>query len=278
MLAPLVSGPGLPTFSELVWGVLAGLSGLAGLGLLYTGLGMGKVAIVSPVSALISATIPSIYGALSGEKPGPTALAGAILCVPAILLLAWDRDDDPTDKRTKLALSELLSLSIGIAAGLFLGAFYVFIANCGESAGLWPLAGARATALATLGLFFVIRKLVMRRSERKNVGRGKTETGFRQKSSLSGSVGDAIPVRESRERSLATAAALGGGFLDISANLAFLYASRTGLLMLVSVVTSLYPAPTIMLARVYFKEKLPPHRIAGLALALAGIILVGIQP
>jgi drug/metabolite transporter (DMT)-like permease len=75
---------------------------------------------------------------------------------------------------------------------------------------------------------------------------------------------------------VATAAALCGGLLDISANLAFMYATRSGLLMIVSIVTSLYPAPTVLLAGIFLGEKLPPRRVAGLILALTGIVLVGI--
>ncbi len=270
-LAPVL-GPGLPALADLGWGALAGLAGLSGLAFLYTGLAKGRVAIVSPLSALVSALIPALYGALTGERPGIFALVGAALCIPAILLLAWESEgadrpvrrsaDDSTDQAPRdtktgpASARTRLSLALGTTAGAFLGCFYIFISKCAKDSGLWPLAGARMASLFVLAWIFALRR---------PAGPGK-----RPKPD------DGIP-KTGPGRRAARVAALAGGFLDISANFAFLYASRTGLLMIVSVVTSLYPAPTVILARVFLKEKLPPRRMAGLALALAGIVLVGLK-
>ena len=43
------------------------------------------------------------------------------------------------------------------------------------------------------------------------------------------------------------------------------------------IVASLYPAPTVLLARVFFREHIPPVRALGLALAVAGIALIGLR-
>jgi drug/metabolite transporter (DMT)-like permease len=67
---------------------------------------------------------------------------------------------------------------------------------------------------------------------------------------------------------------LAAGILDMGANIAFLMASRMGLLMLASAITSLYPAPTVLLARMFMGQKLGPGRLAGLALAVAGTALI----
>ena len=71
-------------------------------------------------------------------------------------------------------------------------------------------------------------------------------------------------------------ATIGAGALDMVANVFFLLASRSGMLITASVVTALYPAPTVILQRIVFKEKLGVLRIVGLALALAGIALIGL--
>ena len=69
---------------------------------------------------------------------------------------------------------------------------------------------------------------------------------------------------------------VGAGIIDMIANLFFLLASRAGLLVVATIVTSLYPAPTVILARLFFHERLSPSRVAGLLLAVAGVALIGI--
>ena len=51
----------------------------------------------------------------------------------------------------------------------------------------------------------------------------------------------------------------------------FLLASRVGLLTLVGVIGALYPASTLVLARTVLKERMAPHQLAGLALAVVAV-------
>ncbi|HUK43972.1 MAG TPA: EamA family transporter [Gaiellaceae bacterium] len=70
-------------------------------------------------------------------------------------------------------------------------------------------------------------------------------------------------------RWLAPVAAI--GLLDITANVLFALASRHGLLALVSVLGSLYPVMTILLAYSILGERLSRPQLAGVAAALAGV-------
>jgi uncharacterized membrane protein len=54
----------------------------------------------------------------------------------------------------------------------------------------------------------------------------------------------------------------------------FLLANREGLLALVAVITSLYPASTIALAQIFLGERLARHQVAGLGLATLAVILI----
>jgi drug/metabolite transporter (DMT)-like permease len=63
----------------------------------------------------------------------------------------------------------------------------------------------------------------------------------------------------------------------MGANILFLLASRSGLLSLVAMISSLFPAPTVILARIFMKESIPPARAAGLGLALGGIALISLH-
>jgi drug/metabolite transporter (DMT)-like permease len=49
------------------------------------------------------------------------------------------------------------------------------------------------------------------------------------------------------------------------------------MLSLVAIVTSLFPAPTVLLARIFQHQRIPPARLAGLALALTGIGLISVR-
>ncbi len=226
---------GKPSLADFLWGALAGLTGVGGLALLYRGIAIGVVAIVAPLSALSAAMIPVIFGSILGEKPSTPAIIGGLLCVPAILLLSIE----PKSNHTKGQIR--VSLLLGVFAGCLLGGFYIFISRSNPASGLWPLLGARGTAVLAVSVFAL--------SSRKKI----------------------IPVRGTRLPAIA------GGLCDMAANIAFLLASRIGLLMVVSVLTSLYPAPTVILARVIFKQRLGLARISGLALALVGVALIAVR-
>ena len=64
------------------------------------------------------------------------------------------------------------------------------------------------------------------------------------------------------------------GALDMGANIAFLLATRAGMLSISAAVAALYPAPTVILAWVILREKVTAARLVGLALALAGVALI----
>jgi len=233
LIFALVDGAPFPGMADVAWAALAGLLGLLGILMLYRGLSRGIVAIVSPVSALISALLPALTGLALGERPSAFALAGALLCFPALLLLSWERSGAGDRAR------RLDSLFHGLVAGLGFGAFFVALSRTGHGTGIWPAFIAKSASLVVLlALIAVSRR------------------------SLSLARGTRMP-------------AIAAGLSDMGANILFLLASRIGLLSIVSVVSSLFPAPTVVLARVFLKQKIPPARVAGLGLAIAGVALIG---
>ena len=62
------------------------------------------------------------------------------------------------------------------------------------------------------------------------------------------------------------------GVLDVTANVLFLLASRLGLLTLVGVIGAMYPASTLVLARTVLKERMAPHQLVGLGLAVVAVV------
>lgn len=239
------------SLADLPLGCLAGLSAAIGLAALYRGLAEGIVSVVAPVSALFAALVPAMLGAIRGETPPPNALIGAGLCLPAVVILSWG------DGGAAGRIRARASLMLGVAAGSLLGAFYAAISRMRPEAGLWPLFAARALSLSAVALWLGFRH----RLAQKRPG----EEGAR------------VHARGQVGLMPGLAIALAAGILDACGNAAFLAASRTGPLMIVSVVTSLFPALTVLLARVFFGQRIGPRRAAGLALALAGVVLIGLR-
>ena len=81
------------------------------------------------------------------------------------------------------------------------------------------------------------------------------------------------PLRLSRGALLPVAAV---GLCDVAANALFALASGHGLLALVSVLGSLYPVITVVLAHIVLGERLTPLQLAGVAVALAGVAALSI--
>jgi len=71
-------------------------------------------------------------------------------------------------------------------------------------------------------------------------------------------------------------ASAAAGALDSLANLAFLLAVRDGDLAIIAVITALYPAGTVLLARVVLNERIGTTQLAGLALAAVAVSLLAI--
>lgn len=71
-------------------------------------------------------------------------------------------------------------------------------------------------------------------------------------------------------------ALFGVGILDISADVFFAFATTIGLLSVVSILSSLYPVATVVLARLVLNERMARLQQAGIGLALSGVVLISI--
>jgi uncharacterized membrane protein len=230
VLLPIL-GPDRYRLIDFGWGAAAGVVGGAGLIFFYRGLSTGRMSVVAPLSAVMTALVPLTFGLLIGERPSTLATVGVVAAIPAIALITRETIDEEGESRSTGALD-------GFIAGIGFGAFFILISRTDPGSGLWPLVGARAASIPFVLLL---------------------AAGFRQ------------PVRPLRELDAIVAWA---GVLDIAANGLYLFAVRAGLVSLASVVTSLYPASTIILARIVLKEHMTATRVLGIVLALAGIALI----
>jgi drug/metabolite transporter (DMT)-like permease len=132
----------------------------------------------------------------------------------------------------------LQPLLLAIGAGVAFGLFFVAVDRAGSHAGIWPLVGARVASV-----------------------------------SLFAALGAARVTAASPPRT-AMGAALGCGLLDAAANVMYVLALSHGLLSVVSVLTALYPAGTVLLARYVLGERLTGLQRTGLVVAGLAAVLI----
>jgi drug/metabolite transporter (DMT)-like permease len=70
------------------------------------------------------------------------------------------------------------------------------------------------------------------------------------------------------------AIAVAAGILDVTGSVAFIRASQIGRLDLAVVLSSLYPAVTVVLARIFLHEHFSRGRTIGMVAALAAVPMI----
>jgi drug/metabolite transporter (DMT)-like permease len=227
--------PAHPTARDLAWGAAAGLAGSLGVGLLYYALSIAPMSVVAPITGVCALSVPVVAGLAFGERPGAAALAGVPLAALAVVLVS--RGADPAHAPPS-ARGSGLGVPIAVAAGVVVGLFLVGIAQVSPRAGLWPLVAARASSVAAGGVIGAAGL------HRLRLDRGT------------------VPV------------VVAAGAVDMVANILYLLAVQRGMLSLVGTLSSLYPGATVLLAALVLHERLRPVQLAGLACALAAVVLV----
>jgi drug/metabolite transporter (DMT)-like permease len=216
-------------------GALAGGIGVVGILLLYQGLATGAMGVVAPVTAVGAAVVPLVVGLATGEQPAALALLGALVALGAVALVAGGHEAVPGVVDERRSRSPLL---LAVGAGTAFGLVFVLLGATDEASGFWPLLGGRTVSVTLVGLWLV-----------------RSRTPF-------------VPLPGTR------LVVVGAGLLDVTANGLYLLAVREGLLSVVAVLSSLYPAATVVLARAVLGERLRPAQLAGLGLGLAGVTMI----
>ncbi len=140
----------LPPPADLMWGALAGLLGMIGLGFLLRGFAIGRMGIVAPVSAALATAIPVLFAAVTAGLPSELQMLGFGLALVSIWLLSRP---EPLSGRPA-------GLGMALLAGLGFGGFFTALAQVGDGAVLWPLAAGR---LACCVLLIIIAVFTRRR-------------------------------------------------------------------------------------------------------------------
>ena len=228
-----------PARADLLWGAAAGLTGGIGVALLYHALAIGTMAVVAPTTAVCAVAIPVLVSVLLGERPVPLAVAGIALGLVSIVLVSRQQGAaQPQPREPASPRSRPSGVGAALASGIAIGLFLLSFAQAGPNAGLWPLLVARTVSVT----LFAVMTIAGGRSIR-------------------------MPPR-------VTTLVIVGGVMDMLANALYLVATRQGPLSIVVTLSSLYPASTVLLARMVLGERLHPWQITGVGCALAAVVLI----
>jgi drug/metabolite transporter (DMT)-like permease len=194
--------------------------------------------VAAPLSAVGTAGFSVLAGLLWGERPSALALVGIALALPAIVGVSISAGGDKAAQETGGPSRPAAGVAAGLIAGACFALLLIGLDRAGSRSGLWPAAAAEVAELAV-----AVAAAAVTRNLRLPRGR---------------------PGR------LAVIAGVAGA----AGTLFYFYAAHDGLLAVVAVLTSLYPASTIVLARVVLGERLTVLRLAGLSLAGACVALI----
>jgi drug/metabolite transporter (DMT)-like permease len=238
LLLPVLP-PAVASRSDFMWGAIAGLAGGVGVALLYRALSIGVMAVVAPTTAVCAVTIPVLYSVLRGERPAPLAVTGILLGITSIILVSQQRSATES-VRLDPARTRTLPLGVGTAliSGVAIGFFFLGLAQTSPAAGMWPLVASRSTSVTLFACIALARR-----------------SSFRMPAQV-------------------LALVLLAGTIDMLANALYLVAAQQGPLSIVVTLSSLYPASTVLLARVVLHERLNLLQITGVGCALAAVVLI----
>jgi len=215
-------------------GIYAGVCSAVAISCLYAALALGPISIVSPLTAVVSAVIPVIVDVLAGQELSSFAIVAVVMILIAVVLVGFVPGD-------KVVLPTLPAFIYSIGAGLGFSGIFVFLDSTGPDSGLAALVIMRVVGLVLLVGGLTV--LWLRAPKQQFIER----------------------LTDYKLAGLVVLAGIG----DVLGNVTFLIATRSGALAIAAVLTSLYPVGTILLARVFLRERIAASQAVGIVLALA---------
>jgi drug/metabolite transporter (DMT)-like permease len=249
--------PATPSAQDFIWGTIAGLAGSVGVALLYRALAIGTMSVVAPTTAVCAVILPVVVEAARGARLAPLTQGGIALAVVSIVLVSQHEPMSESVARTcsgsrggpdevrptaidraGAVFAPPPGIGLAFASGVAIGLFFLALARTGAGAGLWPLLASRGFSMIVFGAIAVAGTQGVRMS------------------------------------SAVLKIAIACGVVDMLANALYLLASRGGPLSVVVTLASLYPASTVILARVVVGERLSRRQALGIVCALTAVVLI----
>ncbi|MFP1155315.1 EamA family transporter [Mycobacterium sherrisii] len=218
----------------IFWGCLYGVGQAFGMWAFYAALGTGPISVVAPLAGVLNAAVPVAVGVALGERPGPAASAGVGLAIVAVMLVSREATGDGESRFRFTPKVAGLTTLAGCAFGLDL----VFLHQSPHDSKLWPLMFARLSATVVITILAASRRSLR------------------------------LPRGQSLKLALAIA------LLDICALVTQLIALQSWLLSLASIMISLYPAATVVLAMIVLRERVTRWQGIGMVMAMGSVAMI----
>ena len=225
-----------------LWGILlaTAVCHVLGLAFVYRAFEIGNLAIVSPISSAF-AIVTAILSLIPGERPPALVLVGSVLLMLGVTLATRGESGAEAARGSLRGVPE--ALLSALAFGTMFWLFYFYIEpKLGYAV---PLVALKALAVGCSTLALVLA--------RPSSGGGS--------------------VKPSPEVVLL---AIGAAAADTAAWLTYIEGTHTSYATVVTALASLFSAVTVLLAWRFFRERLAVHQWVGVAVILAGILLVSV--
>jgi uncharacterized membrane protein len=135
--------------TDLAIAIAGGALGSSGLALLYRGLSVGRMGVVAPVAAVLTAVLPVGFGFLTQGIPSVFAVGGIGCAIASVILVS--RAPGHADGRPS-------GLWYGIGAGTIFGLFTVAVSLLGDGLILSPIIVIRIASCLAIGSWILARQ------------------------------------------------------------------------------------------------------------------------
>lgn len=149
-------GETMPLASDVPWSIAAGLTGGIGIVALYRGLAVGRMGVVAPVTGVLAAAIPVVFGVAVEGLPSQLVVVGIGLAIVAVVLVS--RVDDGRSGPTGLGLAVL--------SGVAIGGFGVAISQVSAGHAFGPLTIMRTSEALLVGAIILAGRQAWRTDRR----------------------------------------------------------------------------------------------------------------
>jgi drug/metabolite transporter (DMT)-like permease len=248
----------LPHGVAVLWAVAAGFTGALGVVAFYMALSRGAMGASAAVSGLLAAAIPALVSSMMEGAPARMRLAGFALAGGAIWLIAAGGSPESAGESGG-------TMALAVLGGTAFGVYFVALKMASPLGLAMSMAIARTSSVMLCAV--VLGGMAL-------VGRGAPVQPMSQKRDPSTGSGQALEHPIGGRWWTGWKWALGVAVLDTGGNMLFMAATRLGRLDVASVLASLYPAGTILLAAWYLHERPMRRQMIGMVAALVAVAMI----
>jgi drug/metabolite transporter (DMT)-like permease len=141
-----IRGETMPLPADVPLSLFGGVVGGIGIVALYRGLAHGRMGVVAPVTGVLAAAIPVVFGIVVEGLPGPLVVVGIGLAIVAVVLVS--RVDDGRAGPS--------GLDLALVAGVAIGAFGIAISQISDGHAFGPLTIIRLAEAVLIGAVIVL--------------------------------------------------------------------------------------------------------------------------